>query len=198
MDACRKTRIGVVGGAALALALSAALVAPPFAWAGSTGVVGSGGTESYNLDCGWEKVLVGINARTGQHITKIQGICAGYHPDTGAWQGALSETAWSVSTAPQNAQGQLAARTACAQGFAVAGFTGRAKPGIEALTVICRKIVDSKGHVRGSLVPSVAGVGDSGSGTPFGQKICPNNGSARALRGRSAAHVQTLEMECRP
>ena len=124
---------------------------------------GGPGGSAYNLSCGDGQVLVGVNARAGAYIDRIQGIC---RPVTGqgAWTGSES------LTGTAGGSGGNAVTRRCPANHAVTGFTGRKGAFLGQVALECTRLAsgDSIDITQRTVLSAFGGPG----GTAFNTTRC--------------------------
>ena len=155
---------------------------------------GSGGTRSYNLDCGNQSVLVGAIGNSGSWIDAIGIICQQVNAQTGALGNEFTR-------GPVGGSGGYAYTWRCNQGNAVDGIRVAAGQFIEGGSFRCspwipaqKKPVLSTGtRCEGSRCTRFGNSKAFLAGTPF---ACPSGKVGKALRGRRGIYIDSLRFVC--
>lgn len=145
---------------------------------------GSGGWN-YNLSCSEGWVLVGVNARAGSWLDRIQGICSRV-TSSGAWTGSRS------NTSSAGGPGGTATSRLCPSGYAINGFDGRAGGYIDQLIVVCSRLTSSN-SIDGARSIRLPAIGGSG-GSAFTTTTCSR--PARSIVGKAGTAVDSIEFAC--
>ena len=156
---------------------------------------GSGGTRSYNLDCGNQSVLVGVIYKSGMWLDAIGIICQQVNAQTGALGNEFTR-------GPVGGSGGLANTKRCNQGNVVHGLTIRSGKFIEAGTFRCtrwipaeKKPVDRRdGSCTGDRCTTF--FGSSVGGRNQGPFYCPAGKVGKAVRGRRGIYIDSLRFVC--
>lgn len=170
------------------------LVVPCTAWSQETQAIGSNtaGRFSRTLDCGGDKVIIGLEIKYGQvGIGKIRAVCRKVS-SSGTWAGGAGLTPWTqVDT---EAESTYTKSTHCGQNQAVAAFQGRVQGAyIHALRLGCRSLAEDGGAVGGLSWKSFVGV-DNGASS--GSIECVSGTAARAIRTRSRSNLHRFSLVC--
>jgi len=145
---------------------------------------GSSGSQ-YNLSCSDGEVLVGVNARAGNVVDRVQGVCTRV-TSTGAWTGSLR------FTGSAGGSGGSTRNRRCPSGYALSGFSGRSGSLIDRLVLECTRL-SSDGSFNTNQRQNLAGIGGSG-GTAFSKTRCSR--PARSIVGKSSAFIHSFELAC--
>jgi hypothetical protein len=150
-----------------------------------SGERGGGGGFPFNLSCTDGQVLVGVNARAGLVVDRLQGLC---RPVTaqGAWTGSES------GTGSAGGGGGNAVTRRCPQNYAVSGFSGRQGAVLDRVSFECTRLAsnDSFDTTQRTMLSAVGGLG----GSEFGVTRCSRPG--RALSGRAGSYVDAVRVVC--
>lgn len=150
--------------------------------------VGGTGGSSRSLRCNAGEVLVGVRAREGWVVDKLESRCVRVDA-AGNWVGSVV-TRGSVG----GGFGGGTQRTIeCANGQAVSGISGNAGWYVDKLTLRCR---DLTGPQQLSGASSVAGTVGGTGGDPFDRIDCPSNLPARGFAATGAGVVDSLKLVC--
>jgi hypothetical protein len=145
---------------------------------------GTAGTP-FNLSCPDGRVLVGVQARAGLVVDRIQGIC---RPVTGAgaWTGSES------TTVAAGGNGGSAVTRRCPANYAVSGFAGRQGQVLDQIALECTRLSagDAFDTSQRTLLPAFGG----SLGTAFSVTRCARPG--RALTGRSGWYIDAMRLVC--
>jgi len=156
---------------------------------------GSGGTRSYNLDCGARNVMVGLTFKSGSWIDAIGIICRKVNPSTGR----LGEE---FTRGPVGGVGGIARIRKCPSGAVlndVRAFSGRF---VNALKHVCYKWDPLRKRPNGVFrFPSgnttFVFAGKACSFCAMSNKFtCPSGKVAKALRGRYGGYVDSTRFVC--
>lgn len=150
-----------------------------------SGERGGGGGFPFNLSCNDGQVLVGVNARAGALVDRLQGLCRPVTA-TGAWTGSESVTG------SAGGNGGSAVTRRCPANYAVSGFRGRQGAFLDQVAFECTRLAsnDSFDTSQRVVLGAVGGLG----GSSFGVTRCSRPG--RALSGRSGSFVDAVRVVC--
>jgi hypothetical protein len=157
---------------------------------------GSGGTRSYNLDCGTQSVLVGVIYKSGMWIDAIGIICQQVNSQTGALGNEFTR-------GPVGGSGGLANTKRCNQGNVVQGISVRSGQFIERGLFLCSPwIPEQKKPVfststRCSEDRCTTHFGpDTVFYSQLGYFFCPSGKVGKAVRGRHGIYIDSLRFVC--
>ena len=136
---------------------------------------GSGGTW-FNLDCGANMSLVGIQGKAGSLIDSVQGVCAQFNAD-GTQHGAK------VLTGKAGGTGGTSYYMRCLEGRTVRAIHGKAGSYINGMRLRCDSVDTFE-------------VGSLREGRFFWAN-CPNSQDARSVRGRAGTWVDAIGLGCK-
>ena len=159
---------------------------------------GSGGTRSYNLDCGRGAVLVGAIYKSGSWLDALGIICQRVNSSTGALGSEFTRT-------PVGGSGGTARLKRCNQGNVVESLRAFSGRFVNGFSLSCGQWVPSR------KAPNAAS-GNCGSGTDqclsvgntnslFGSKAsdsfrCPSGLVGKAFRGKYGSYVDSARFVC--
>lgn len=148
---------------------------------------GSGGTTSYNLDCGSSGILVGVYGKVGFWIDQIGIICQNVKPD-----GTLGS---SYTKGPVGGQGGSSETARCPAGQAVGDAGVRAGSYIEYVHVMCWPWVPSTRRLNTSGYETNK---DLGQWSTTGQQRfrCSEEKIGKALRGKYGGYIDSMQFVC--
>jgi hypothetical protein len=151
-----------------------------------TGIRGGSGGRPFNLSCSDGEVLVGVNARSGAFVDRLQGVCSRV-TSTGAWTGSLRNTSSAGGT------GGSSRTRRCPSGFAVSGFSGRRGAYIDRLVLECSRLGGSGAFSSNPSRQNLSAIGGSGGGA-FGTTRCSR--PARSIVGRAGRYIDRMQIGC--
>lgn len=157
---------------------------------------GSGGTRTYNLDCGPNGIMTGgMATRATKSIEQLVVICRTVNASTGA----LGEEYTRGPTGGMRGYHDTIQR--CQDGLVVTRLEVSAGDFIVTLVLRCeiwlpdiRQPLQSPDRVNTLVLGEICGFCSKGTG-PQGFR-CPGFRVAKALRGRSGIHIDSLQMVC--
>ncbi len=171
-----KTTLRKISLGAFLCTLSSAALATDY-----TAVAGGSGGTAFNLDCGANMSLVGIQGKAGSLIDSVQGVCAQLNADG-------SRLGRKVLTGSAGGKGGASYYLECPAGKTVIGITGHADSHVNNFKVRCGMTDFSQQAGNPSIV---------GPGSPF-NLTCSNFMDARLIRGRSGIWVDAMGLGCKP
>lgn len=146
----------------------------------------SGGTNSYNLDCGSSGILVGVYGKLGFWVDQIGIICQLVKPD-----GTLGS---SYTRGPVGGQGGSSATARCQTGQAVGGVGVRSGSYIEYVHLLCWPWVSSTRRLNTS------GPTWNKSFGQYSQQLqlfrCSDEKVGKALRGKHGSYIDSMQFVC--
>ena len=156
---------------------------------------GSGGTRSYNLDCGNQSVLVGVIHKSGMWLDAIGIICQQVNAQTGALGNEFTR-------GPVGGSGGLARTRRCNQGNVVQGISVRSGQFIEAGSFRCspwiptekKPVFSTSGRCTGDRCTT--GFGSNYGGPNSDSFFCPSGKVGKAVRGRRGIYIDSLRFVC--
>jgi hypothetical protein len=155
---------------------------------------GSGGTSSYNLDCGASGVMVGIYGKTGAWIDQIGITCQTINSD-----GSLGG---SYTRGPVGGPGGNGAASRCESGMVVAQMIAATGSFVDRVIVRChpwdaaaRRYTDGSGVNPGNC-GTVGTVGYLGGIKLNSYVKCPIERVAKAIRGKHGSYIDSLQFVC--
>ena len=157
---------------------------------------GSGGTRSYNLDCGNQSVLVGVIFKSGMWLDAIGIICQQVNAQTGALGNEFTR-------GPVGGSGGLARTKRCNQGNVVQGIWTRSGQFIDFGTFLCspwipaqkKPVFSTSGRCTGDRCRVRFGNVDYGVPNS-GNFFCPSGKVGKAVRGRRGSYIDSLRFIC--
>ncbi len=152
----------------------------------STGLRGGTGGSPYNLSCSEGQVLIGVDARAGLAVDRIEGRCVAITAG-GNWTGSQ------FSAGATGGSGGLAVSRICPTNYVVSGFGGRQGLYLDSLTLQCRRL--GSNATLTTTVPAVTltPIGGSG-GSAFTVTSCSR--PARSISGRSGTYIDSMQLGC--
>lgn len=177
-------RLGLVSALLLS---SGTLVAQEYAgpvWGGS------GGTASYNLDCGSTGILVGVYGRTGLWIDQIGITCRPVNATNGALGSAYTK-------GPVGGNGGEVKVAQCASNEVVIGVTSRSATYMHFMQITCAVWVPATRQVNPQLGGSfgyLGGTANGGNNNPLVK--CPGGKVGKALRGKYGSYIDSMQFVC--
>jgi hypothetical protein len=143
---------------------------------------GSGGSR-FRLDCGDDKVLIGVSGRKGQWLDQIKGRCTKVSSN-GKWVGN-----WDV-TESAGGNGGTDFTVTCPRDTAIQGISGKHDWYVNSIALRCRPLgnsgSDSTIRVKGS---------QSGNKS-FNLESCANSKPARGFRGKAGSYIDSIGLVC--
>ena len=154
---------------------------------------GSGGTRSYNLDCGNGSVLVGAIYKAGLWMDALGIICQQVNPQTGALEREFTR-------GPVGGSGGAARIARCGPGRVAQGIRAFSGQYINKFDMSCREWEASKkAPVFGTICnpgtvacPTFGGMGGARN-DPF---FCPAGMVGKAFRGKYGTYVDSARFVC--
>ena len=154
---------------------------------------GSGGTGSYNLDCGSGSVMVGGIYKAGMWLDAIGIICQRVNAQTGALEGEFTR-------GPVGGNGGIARIARCHRGNVVQGVRGFSEQFVHGLSLRCSRWDPSKkapvfsedGRCESDRCTRLGGSGGSPSDTFY----CPPGQVGKAFRGRKGIYIDSTRFVC--
>ena len=153
---------------------------------------GSGGTRSYNLDCGSGSVMVGGIYKAGSWLDSIGIICQRVNAQTGALGGEFTR-------GPVGGSGGIARITRCPRGNVVQGARGFSGQFVHSIRVGCMPWDPSKKAPAFSedgfcsvKCPRLGGSGGAASDVFY----CPPGQVGKAFRGKYGSYVDSTRFVC--
>jgi len=150
---------------------------------------GSGGTRSYNLDCGNTGVIVGVYGKAGLWLDQIGIMCQTINAD-----GTLGGT---FTRGPTGGSGGASTNERCNPGYVVAEAYGHAGSYVNGVQLDCYRWNSGTRRVDFSKYSNyVALAGPSILFSPQDKVRCPEEKVAKAVRGRSGIYIDSLQFVC--
>jgi len=154
---------------------------------------GSGGTGSYNLDCGSGSVMVGGIYKAGMWLDAIGVICQRVNAQTGALEGEFTR-------GPVGGSGGIARTKRCRQGRVVQGIMGYSGQFVHAVSLRCSSWDTSKkapifSTSNRCIEDRCTFLGSSG-GSGSDNFYCPSGKVGKAFRGRKGSYIDSLRFVC--
>jgi hypothetical protein len=154
---------------------------------------GSGGTGSYNLDCGSGSVMVGGIYKAGMWLDAIGIICQRVNAQTGALEGEFTR-------GPVGGSGGIARTSRCRQGRVVQGVMGYSGQFVHGVSLRCSPwdaskkapIFSTSGLCKEDRCTSLGSRGGSRSDSFY----CPSGKVGKAFRGRKGSYIDSLRFVC--
>jgi|GEM_PF-2064385 len=158
---------------------------------------GSGGTSSYNLDCGSSGVMVGIYGKAGDWVDQIGITCQTVNAN-----GTLGST---YTRGPKGGAGGTGATSRCLSGQVVGALYSASGTFINQVKPSCYLWHETTRRPRFSGNAETATA--SGIGGPPGGVLaltinhnarvrCPDEKVGKALRGRYGSYIDSLQFVC--
>lgn len=154
---------------------------------------GTGGTRSYNLDCGSTGVMVGLYGKDGTWVDQIAVRCRTVNSD-----GSLGSY---YSKGPTGGSGGAGANAECPSGSVVGVMAATSGSFINDVSVQCYAWIASTRRFDHHQYKGIYGIGDPVSPVSFGAVSnavvsCPEELVGKAIRGRSGSYVDSLQFVC--
>jgi hypothetical protein len=154
---------------------------------------GSGGTRSYNLDCGSGAVLVGGISKAGLWLDALGIICQRVNSSTGVLGDEFTR-------GPVGGSGGIGRIGRCNRGNVVQGVRVSSGRFINFISFRCSRWDSSKkapvytesGSCVGDRCPTIGGSGGTASDTFF----CPPGKVGKAFRGKHGSYIDSLRFVC--
>ena len=150
---------------------------------------GSGGT-AFSHKCADGMVLVGLSARSGQWIDRLEGVCQNPSMTTGMWDNMGGS---GVGPVGQDHFGTSDTYMKCSPGYAIKEFSGGAGWYVHSIDVTCYKLGSSAR--TGGTTENHVKVGTTG-GTPYGPYKCPDSKPAIGIFGRAGTYLDRFGLIC--
>jgi hypothetical protein len=154
---------------------------------------GSGGTSSYNLDCGSGSVMVGGIYKAGMWLDAIGVICQRVNAQTGALEGEFTR-------GPVGGSGGIARTSRCRQGRVVQGVMGYSGQFVHGLSFRCSPWDTSKKapifSTSSRCIEDRCTFLGSSSGSRSDNFYCPSGKVGKAFRGRKGTYIDSLRFVC--
>jgi hypothetical protein len=154
---------------------------------------GSGGTSTYNLDCGSTGVMVGLYGKAGMWIDQIGITCQTVNAD-----GALGST---YTRGPVGGPGGTGANIRCNAGWAVRWMSTATGTYVDAIGLVCgpwspstRRIEGNYQFTSGLGTPGYLGILTGIKNNPYVQ--CPTEKVGKAVRGKYGSYIDSLQFVC--
>jgi len=175
------------GLGALALGL---LVAGPLQGQEFKGPIwgGSGGTSSYNLDCGSTGIITGIYGKSGFWIDQVGIICRTVNAD-----GNLGST---YTKGPAGGSGGTASTVQCPSGRILGGLRGAAGSYMEQLDLGCFPWSASTKRADYTVSWQMTRFGNLMAVQLLTKVQCPDEKVGKALRGKSGSYIDSMQFVC--
>jgi hypothetical protein len=148
----------------------------------------SGGTTSYNLDCGSGGVMVGVYGKTGQWIDAIGVTCQRVNPD-----GTLGS---SFTRGPSGGSGGTGSEARCAAGKVIAAMTAYTGSYVNAFVISCFSWSASTRRPVYEPQPAFKWFGLGSAGTQNARFVCSVEKVGKALRGKYGWYIDSLQFVC--
>jgi hypothetical protein len=149
---------------------------------------GSGG-NSFSLDCGDDKVLIGVRGRKGDWLDRLQAVCTKISTPNNVvvnWVGDLSTT-------QTVGGGGDSFAVNCPRNMAVKGISGRFGSYVNRLVLRCRPL--GVAPFPGQF-PNLNVSGSQSGDQSFNVEFCPNGKPARGFHGRTGGYVDRAGLIC--
>jgi hypothetical protein len=159
---------------------------------------GSGGTSSYDLDCGTSGVMVGIYGKAGNWVDQIGITCQKVNAD-----GTLGST---YTRGPKGGSGGSGATSRCDSGMVVGAMSSFSGSFMDQVHPWCWPWSSStrrpnfSSAIRAPVSYAVGTMGIAGA-LSFTIRLndmvyCPNEKVGKALRGRYGGYIDSLQFVC--
>jgi hypothetical protein len=149
---------------------------------------GSGGTSSYNLDCGSSGVMVGIYGKTGLWIDQLGIICRAVKAD-----GTLGS---SFTRGPSGGSGGTSGTAQCESGKVVGHFYVHAGSYINMASVGCYPWLPNTRRPDYSKNYYGQAIGSTNYLLSEASTRCPVEKVGKALRGKYGIYIDSLQFVC--
>ena len=155
---------------------------------------GSGGTSSYNLDCGSTGVMVGLYGKTGLWIDQIGITCQKINPD-----GTLGSE---YTRGPVGGTGGIGKNARCTEGKAIRAMLSFTGSFVDKLMPTCCPWSATTRRVNGGTGMCFRiEIGDWGGVGVFtlvqnDTITCPPDKVGKALRGKYGSYIDSLQFVC--
>lgn len=154
---------------------------------------GSGGNQSYNLDCGNGSVLVGGVYKSGMWLDALGIICQQVNSQTGALGNEFTR-------GPVGGVGGSAKISRCPSGQVVQGIAIRSGQFVDGGTFFCRDWLTAQKQPRYSTKSHC----EEGTCRSFGSQsggynatfFCPEGKAGKAFRGKYGTYIDTTRFVC--
>lgn len=150
---------------------------------------GSGGTRSYNMDCGSGGVLVGVTGKSGTWIDQMGVMCRRIASD-GSLGGYFTR-------GPYGGSGGTSSGThRCDGGNVVRGISGLAGSYVHQLHIFCEKWNPARKRREGGTT-KVPVFGKWGAFLSENKFFCSGSSAVvKALRGRYGGYIDSVQVVC--
>ena len=154
---------------------------------------GTGGTTSYNLDCGSTGVMVGLYGKEGTWVDQIAVRCRSVNTD-----GTLGNY---YSRGPTGGSGGAGANAQCPSGSVVGVMAATSGSFINDVSVQCFAWIAATRRFDVHQYKGIYGIGDPVSPVSFGAVSnavvsCPVGTVGKAIRGKSGSYVDSMQFVC--
>lgn len=143
-----------------------------------TELAGGSGGSAFNLDCGANMSLVGIQGKAGSMVDSVQGVCAQINADG-------SKLGGNKLTGKAGGAGGDSYHLQCLGGSTIKGIKGHVGAYVNELTAHCS-----------ATTPEFTGSVGRANGTWF-NRSCPANMDARLIRGRAGSWIDAIGLGCK-
>ena len=155
---------------------------------------GTGGTQSYNLDCGSTGVMVGLYGKSGTWVDQI-----GVHCLTVKSDGSLGNP---FTKGPIGGMGGAGANAQCPSGSVVGVMAAVSGSFINDVSIQCYAWLAGTRRFDVHQYKGIYGIGDPVSPVSFGTVSnavvsCPEGLVGKAIRGKAGSHVDSMQFVCR-
>src|SRR6267143_356058 len=153
--------------------------------AGSVGLPshGGGGGNNFNLDCGNDRVLIGVSGKKGEWLDRLRGECIKVTTD-GTWLGTSS------ATAGAGGDGGNTFAVTCPRNTAIKGMNGRYGSFVNRLRLRCRPLGELGEN------STVYASGSKPGGHSFNNQFCADGKPARGFHGKAGWYVNSVGLIC--
>lgn len=165
----------------VALAASMCAASPAAFATDYTELAGGSSGNGFNLDCGANMSLIGIQGKSGSLIDSVQGVCAQFNADG-------SQHGRNVLTGKAGGTGGTNYFLQCPNGTTVTGLTGHADSYVNHISLRCGAAMTITGSAGNQSVV--------GRGSFFALR-CPVGNDARLMRGRAGIWVDAIGLGCK-
>lgn len=151
---------------------------------------GTGGTSSYNLDCGSSGVMTGVFGKTGAWIDQLGITCQTVKSD-----GTLGNT---YTRGPVGGAGGTSSTRSCPAGWVVGRVATNSGSYINSLALYCYAWSAGNRRLDYAVPKYVGGLGGFPiPGVAYNEAVtCPAEKVGKAFRGKSGSYIDSLQFVC--
>jgi hypothetical protein len=144
---------------------------------------GGDGGSSFSLDCGNDKVLIGVIGLKAEWLDRLQPKCT-WVSTSGNWVGGL------FTSGTAGGGGGESFSVTCPRDTAIKGISGRYGWYVNRLYLRCRPLGASGSN------STISAAGSQSGNQSFTVEFCPNGEPARGFYGRASGYVDRIGLIC--